>query len=153
MTARILTPDHWRTADESIVQRGGLVVAPDRTIRVAAAVQGVSGVRAVCDGVFGGVALYLDGWEGAGLSTPPGIAWELRARYGQQGAALRTGVLSNLATLGSGCIVRVTGCLAEGYELWARVTSGSVPISVQVRWMLAPASAGGPFGVTDGELV
>lgn len=152
--ARILTPDHWRSADEFIVQRGGLVVAPDRTIRVAAAVHGVSGVRAACEGgVFGGVAVYLDGWAGAGLSTPPGIAWELRARYGNQGAALRTGVLSNLATLESGCVVRVTGCLAEGFELWARVTSGAVPITVQVRWMLAPASAGGPFEVTDGELV
>ena len=152
--ARILTPDHWRSADESIVQRGGLVVAPDRTIRVAAAVQGVSGVRAACEGgVVGGAALYLDGWAGTGLLTPPSVSWELRARYGSQGATLRTGVLANLATLGSGCIVRVTGCLAEGWELWARVTSGAVPITVQVRWMLAPASAGGPFEVTDGELV
>ena len=73
--------------------------------------------------------------------------------YGNQGAALGTGVLSNLSALGLGCVVRVTGCLAEGFELWARVTSGAVPITVQVRWMLAPASAGGPFEVTDGELV
>lgn len=153
MTARNLPPEYWRSADETLVSRGGLVVVPDRSVRVAEEVQGVSGVRARCGGVFGGLALYLDGWEGAGLSTPPGIAWELRATYGTEGATLRTGALSNLATLGSGCVVRVTGCLAEGFELWARVTSGAVPIKVQVRWMLAPASAGGPFEVSDGELV
>lgn len=151
--ARNLSPECWRSADETLVQRGGLVVATDRTIRVAGEVQGVSGVRARCGGVFGGLALYLDGWEGAGLSTPPGLAWEVRATYGAEGATLRAGELSNLAALGSGCIVRVAGCLAEGFELWARVTSGAVPIKIQVRWMLAPASAGGPFGVTDGELV
>lgn len=151
---RNLPAECWSFVDESIVSRGGIVLQREKSIRIASAVLGVAGARARCDGgLFGGVALYLDTWAGAGLSTPPGLAWELRATYGAEGATLRTGELSNLAVLGSGCIVRVSGCLAEGFELWARVTSGAVPIKVQVRWMLAPASAGGPFGVTDGELV
>lgn len=151
---RILPPDAYRILDPDPGGLGRVLEHPDRTVRVASAVAGVSGVRVRCEGVpLGGVALYLDAWEGAGLAIPPGIAWELRATYGAQGETLASGVLSNLATLGSGSIVRVTGCLAEGFEFWARVTSGAVPVTVRLRWMVAPASAGAAYAVTNGTLV
>lgn len=103
---------------------------------------------------FGAVSVYLASVQGSG--DLPVITWELRARFGgSQGAELVTTASAALAGFTSwqseGSIWHLSGRRALGFELWA-ASDGDVALPCEVRFIVAPASAGVPWHSQAGTL-
>lgn len=132
------------------------------TVRVDKAVIRASSELQPCAAVLsseagqalGAVSVYLANVQGKG--AVPAITWELRARFGgSQGAELVTTAVAALPGFESwkaeGSVVHVSGRRCLGWELWA-ANDGSADLPCEVRFVVAPASAGVPWFVESGSL-
>lgn len=150
-------PDHLRlraARDES----GDVVQCHEsRLVAASAELSPVEGVSLQGGGVIGACALFITTAEdgGAGLATPPELAWEIRGTFGRFSEPITRASGSVIAWPDGwnsrGSLVFVSGRLYEGFELWSR-SIGAGPVRLFLRWMVVPGGGESSPSVTVGEL-